>query len=55
MLSTGMMILLIAIYGFITVAALFERNWPRALYFVGAIIISVAVLWMTNGKAAHGV
>jgi hypothetical protein len=29
-------------------AALLERNWPRALYFVGAIVISVAVLWMTD-------
>jgi drug/metabolite transporter (DMT)-like permease len=48
-----MMLLLIGIYAVITVTAAFERNWPRALYFIGAIVISVAVLWMTNGKAAH--
>ena len=48
MLSTGMMIALILWYLGIVVAAVFEHNWPRALYFVGAIIISAAVLWMTK-------
>lgn len=48
MMSTGMMLVLIVAYAGIAIAALFERNWPRALYFVGAIIISVAVLWMTD-------
>lgn len=48
MMSTGLMLALIVIYAAITIAALWERNWPRALYFVGAIVISVAVLWMTD-------
>lgn len=51
MMSTGVMWLLIAAYGVIVIASAVERNWPRALYFVGAIVISVAVLWMTS-KAA---
>ncbi len=51
MISTGMMIALILWYLGIVVASAFEGNWPRALYFVGAIVISVAVLWMTtDGK-----
>ena len=48
MISTGLMWLLIAAYGAIVLASAVERNWPRALYFVGAIVISVAVLWMTS-------
>lgn len=51
MMSTGLMLVLLVFYAGITVAALWERNWPRALYFIGAIIISVAVLWMTNEQA----
>ena len=41
---------LIVAYPAIMVVALLERNWPRALYFVGAILISVAVLWMTEDR-----
>ena len=48
MISTGMMWFLIAVYGAIVLASAVERNWPRGLYFVGAIVISLAVLWMTN-------
>lgn len=47
MVSTGLMIALIVAYGAIVAASMIERNWPRALYFVGAIVISVAVLWMS--------
>jgi len=50
MVSTPMMCCLIAAYGAIIVASCVERNWPRALYFFGAIVISVAVLWMTQQK-----
>lgn len=46
MISTHLMLGLIAAYAVISLASLLERNWPRALYFVGAIVISVAVLWM---------
>ncbi len=48
MMSTSGMVLLIASYGLIAAAAAWERNWWRALYFVGAILISVAVLGMTD-------
>lgn len=52
MVSSGMMIALCVWYLAIVVAAVYERNWARALYFVSAIGISLAVLWMSwdNGK-----
>ena len=46
MTSTNMMIFLCLFYAGIVGAALLERNWPRAMYFVGAITITVAVMWM---------
>ncbi len=52
MLSTGLMIFLCVVYAAVAVATLFERdtsNW-RAVYFVGAILISVAVMNMTETK-----
>jgi drug/metabolite transporter (DMT)-like permease len=47
MMSTGMMLALIVAYAAISLAAAWERHWWRCLYFVGAIVISVAVLGMT--------
>jgi hypothetical protein len=44
------MLALIVAYAVIALAAGWERNWPRALYFVGAIVISVAVLWMSGNS-----
>lgn len=41
-----MMIALCAWYAGIAVAGALERNWPRVLYFIGAILISAAVRWM---------
>jgi len=32
----------------VAVASCVERNWPRALYYLGALIITVAVMWMTS-------
>lgn len=49
MLSTGLMIALAIEYAVIALAAVLvdrQANWPRALYFVGAILISVAIIWM---------
>jgi drug/metabolite transporter (DMT)-like permease len=46
MISTGMMIALAIVYAAIVLAAIMERNWPRALYFIGAIVITVSILWM---------
>lgn len=45
--STTTMYILLGFYAVITVQAMVERNWWRAMYFVGAIIISVSVLAMT--------
>lgn len=46
MVSTWMMIVLAVEYALIVLAAVYERNWSRALYFIGAILITVAILWM---------
>lgn len=49
MLSTRLMIALCVWYGLIALIALVvdrPRDWPRAMYFIGAIFISVAVMWM---------
>ena len=47
-MSTKIMLALLVFYFAIMVAAMLERNWWRALYFIGAIIISIAVLGMTE-------
>lgn len=47
-MSTKIMVALLFFYLAILVAALFEEKWWRALYFLGAIVISVAVLGMTE-------
>ena len=49
MTSTNTMIFLMAIYAVIAAQSAYERNWYRALYFVAAILISIAVLGM-KGK-----
>jgi len=41
------MILLIVAYAVIALFSCWERNWWRAVYYVGAIVISIAVLGMT--------
>ncbi len=46
MMSTRLMVGLIVAYSVIVLAAVHERNWSRAMYFVGAIVITTAVLWM---------
>lgn len=55
MVSTRMMIALCVWYAVIALTALVvdrPPNWARALYFVGAILISVAVIWMSETKHA---
>ena len=37
-------------YCVIVLAALWERNLARALYFFGALLITAAVLWMGTGR-----
>ena len=50
--STRIMFVLIGFYAVIAVFAAHERNWWRALYYLSAILISIAVMGMTweNGK-----
>ena len=47
-MSTRLMIGLMFAYAVITITAAIEGKWYRALYFVGAIIISAGVLGMSN-------
>ena len=44
--STTTMLVLILFYAVIAAQAAYEGNWPRVLYMVSAIGISVAVMWM---------
>jgi len=50
MMSTTGMLLMVASYVAIAICAAYERNWWRALYYVGAIVISIAVLGMTHRR-----
>lgn len=49
-ISTWLMVGLVAASAAIMVAAVCERNWWRALYFFGAILITVAVLGMSDKR-----
>ena len=48
MISNHLMYALIVQYCVIAGVSAYERNGPRALYFVGAALLSVAVLWMSE-------
>lgn len=48
MLSTSGMILMLVAYVAISAASAWERNWYRCLYFIGAAVITVAVMGMTK-------
>lgn len=48
--STWIMLALLVFYAVIMLLAAWERNWWRAMYFAGAIVISVSVLGMTEGR-----
>ena len=41
-----MMLFLVVFYGITACVFLWEGNYPKALYWVGALIITSAVLWM---------
>ena len=51
MTSTRLMLWLMANYAIIAAAALYERKVWRCVYFIGAILISVAVLKMTESNS----
>ena len=39
-------VLLICEYIIITIAYIFQKDWARVAYFIGATILSLGVLWM---------
>ncbi len=45
MSSTGMMQCLVVAYTAICLTCLWERNYPKALYWASACMITVSVLW----------
>ena len=48
--STRLMVFLLCVYAAILLASAWEKNWVRALYWLGAMIIMVSVLLMTARK-----
>ena len=44
-ISTYMMIGLCIFFLLLAVVAGFERNWPMAVYGLGALILNIAVVW----------
>ena len=44
MVSTWMIVALTVAYVVIAVASMWEGNWPRTLYFFGAVLINQAIL-----------
>lgn len=45
-ISSLLMAALIGVYLVIAVVAATEANWPRALYWVAAAVLTGSVLWM---------
>lgn len=37
--------LMLALYALAVIGYAWDGNWPKVLYFVGAIILSLGVLW----------
>lgn len=50
MTSTRLMQGLLAIYLVIASCAAWEQNWPRLIYWIGAALIMIGVLWMPGWK-----
>lgn len=46
MISNGLMVFLMSQYAIIALFGIFEQNYNRSLYFLGALLISVAVIRM---------
>jgi drug/metabolite transporter (DMT)-like permease len=44
--GSNLMVFLVVFYTFVCVVFLFEGNYPKALYWFGALTITGAVLWM---------
>lgn len=48
MISTTLMLGLLVVYVLISVVSALEGNYPRCLYWIGAGLITTAVLWGTK-------
>jgi len=46
MTGNGLMIGLVCAYAVVCATFLYEGNFPKALYWLGALIITASVLWM---------
>jgi len=46
MISQTQMLILLGAYIIVSITSLFEQNWPRALYFFSAGLITISVLLM---------
>lgn len=44
--STGLMMGLVGIYVLTAAVSLYEGNWARCFYWIGASIITGSVIWM---------
>lgn len=44
-MSTILIKLLLAEYLIIMAVCVAEKNWPRCLYWIGAAILQVSILW----------
>ena len=44
MVSTKMMMVMVLSYTIIVLTSLYEKNYARALYFLGAIILNIGIL-----------
>ena len=44
-MSDKLIMALLVAYVVIMVVCVFERNWPRVLYWFGACVLQVSILW----------
>lgn len=45
MIGDGLMKALLGVYLVICLVYLYERQWAKALYFLGAAILTFSILW----------
>ena len=41
---------LVVFYIILILVYLWERQWPKAMYWLGAAILNIGILWGMNGK-----
>lgn len=50
-MSTLLTVVLIAFYVILAVVAALEKRWPMCLYWVGSVLLTSGVLWMSARAA----